>query len=51
MSGEIAGPGRSWPGLGEVQCIMGNGHMGPPFPCEQTDMTKNITFPQFLGGR
>ena len=27
-----------------VQCIMGNGHMGPL--CEQTDITENITFPQ-----
>ena len=28
----------------EVQCIMGNGHMGPP--CEQRDITENITFKQ-----
>ena len=27
----------------EVQCIMGNGHIGPP---GQTDMTENITFLQ-----
>ena len=28
----------------EVQCIMDNGHMGSP--CEQTDTSGNITFPQ-----
>ena len=30
---------------------MGNGHMG--LPCEQTDMTENITFPQlsFTSGK
>ena len=28
----------------EVECIMGNGDMGTP--CEQTDTTENITFPQ-----
>ena len=31
----------SCPGIGryhEVQCIMGNGHMGTPFPCEQTEL-------------
>ena len=31
----------------EVQCTMGNGHMGLN-PCEQADMTENITFPQLL---
>ena len=33
----------------EVQCIMGNGHMGPlPYPVDRkmTDTTENITFPQ-----
>ena len=32
----------------EFQCIMVNGNMGTPalFPCEQTDTTENITFPQ-----
>ena len=29
----------------EVQCIMGNGNMGPPVN-RMTDMTENITFPQ-----
>ena len=29
---------------GEVQCIIGNGHMGSP--CGQTDTTENITFSQ-----
>ena len=28
----------------EVQCIMGNGHIGPP--CGQTQTTENITFPR-----
>ena len=29
----------------EVQCIMVNGHMGPPpLPFEETDTTENITF-------
>ena len=38
---------------GEVQCIMGDGHMGPlpPPPREQTDVTENITFRNFVGGR
>ena len=26
--------------------LLGNGHMGPPSPCEQLDMTENITFQQ-----
>ena len=26
----------------EIQCIMGNGHMGPP--CEKTDAYENIPF-------
>ena len=30
----------------EVQCIMGNGHMGTPPSCEQTYACENITFPQ-----
>ena len=30
----------------EVQCIIGNGHMGPPNVIRQTDKTKNIIFPQ-----
>ena len=29
-----------------VRCIMGNGHMGSPTPCEQTDTCGKITFPQ-----
>ena len=42
--------GRSM--YGEVQCIMANGHMGPPHPPDrQTDITENITFPTpLLGG-
>ena len=28
----------------EVQCVMGNGHLGPPGG--QTDTTEKITFPQ-----
>ena len=28
----------------EVQCIMGNGHIGTPY--EQTDTSENIIFPQ-----
>ena len=31
---------------GEVQCVMCNGHMGPPVN-RQTHTTENITFPQF----
>ena len=42
------GGSQVW-GLGspyiEVQCIMGNDHMGLPVN-RQTDMTENITFPQ-----
>ena len=30
---------------GQVQCIMGNGHMGPPPPNRMIDMIENITFP------
>ena len=26
----------------EVQCIMGNGHMGTPSPCEQTDRQTRV---------
>ena len=33
---------------GEVQCIMGNGHMA--HPCGQTDTTVNITFATSLMG-
>ena len=51
------GGGREWvPGLmsrgrdpySEVQCIMGNGHMGPtPLPMDgQTDTCENISIPQ-----
>ena len=39
------GPVRGGRLYSEVQCIMGNGHMGPPIPL-LTDMTLNITFPQ-----
>ena len=31
---------------GEVQYIMGNGHMGPPWKDRQTHATGNITFPK-----
>ena len=42
MSGERVG---TW--YSEVQCIMGNGHIGLPWSlCQQTDMTENITFAQ-----
>ena len=37
----------------EVQCIMGNGNMGPP-PTEQSDRqtpVKILTFHNFVGGR
>ena len=31
----------------DVQCIIGNGHMGTPSPVDrQTDTCENITFPQ-----
>ena len=30
---------------GEFQCIMGNGHMGPPLN-KMTHTIENITFPQ-----
>ena len=30
----------------EIQCTMGNGHMGTPSPCQQTDTNKNMTFLQ-----
>ena len=41
--------GRGGSQYGDVQCIMGNGHMGNyPLPCEQKDwqthMTETITF-------
>ena len=29
-----------------VQCIMGNGHMGPPPVARQTHTSKNVTFLQ-----
>ena len=32
----------------EVQCIMGNDHVGFPLKEWQTDMIENITFPQLL---
>ena len=35
---------RGWSLYGEVQGIMGNGHMGQT--CGQTDMPENITFPK-----
>ena len=47
----VWGPVEGWGGgkagalYNEVQCILGNGHMGPHL-CEQTDRTENITFPQ-----
>ena len=34
----------------EVQCIMGNGHMGPASPSLRIDTTENVTFPK-LGWR
>ena len=34
-------------GYSEIQCIMGNGHIGPPL---WTDMTENITFLQLRWG-
>ena len=37
--------GRVGESYDEVQCIMSNGHMGPPVN-KQTDMSENITFPQ-----
>ena len=37
---------------GEVQCILGNGHMGTPEQTDrQTETTENITFPQLRWGR
>ena len=46
--------GRARAGRGlysEVQCIMGNGHMGPPpqWTESRTDMSENIIFPQLRG--
>ena len=41
------GGGRATAGVplySEIQCIIGNGHMGPPG--EQIDMTENIAFQQ-----
>ena len=35
------GGAGGWSRYGEVQCIMGNGRMGPP-PCGQTDTTENF---------
>ena len=35
---------EGWALYSEVQCIMGNGHMGP---YGQTDTCENITFIQF----
>ena len=34
---------------GEIQCIMGNGHVGPPW--EQNDTTETIASRSFVGGR
>ena len=43
------GQGRYWGEAiySDVQCIMGNGHMGL-IPCEQADMTENIAFSELL---
>ena len=43
------GQGWDWSLYGEVQGIIGNGHMGLRFlpPNGKTEMTKNITLPQF----
>ena len=41
----VGGQGQQWSLAGEVQCIIGNGHMGPP-PNIMTNTTENITFPQ-----
>ena len=33
-----SGQGRDWGYMyGEIQCIMGNGHMGTPLACEKND--------------
>ena len=46
MYSEVSCPGGQARGslYGEVQCNMANGHIGTP--CEETDTTENITFPQ-----
>ena len=36
-------PFRGGPLQSEVQCIVGNGHMGPPLVNRQTNVTENIT--------
>ena len=49
LSREGTGTGLDESLYGEVQGIIGNGHMGLPLlpPNGKTETTENITFPQF----
>ena len=47
LSSEVSYPGRLY---SEVQCIMGNSHMGPPFSFEQTGL-KTLLYPCSVGER